>query len=202
MEVIWVVPGKGEFFMEESFTGFNGRCAEKFIPLIEDATKKAKKLKDFQVRYNNGRDRTWPYTKVLNVAKAVARVKNCEVVLESIDKDYCEFNVDLKEVGQHAGGKVGDVSSFVGNVDLSSLTNPLQRYFILDYIGENAAEELFHPAGKSEKKSAVAKKKTTAKAKYPPSFKGCKTCGNTDHNRCTKLKCPLHPNYDQATART
>jgi len=40
MEVIWVVPGKGEFFMEESFTGFNGRCAEKFIPLIEDATKR------------------------------------------------------------------------------------------------------------------------------------------------------------------
>jgi len=88
-------------------------------------------------------------------------------------------------VGQHA--KVGDVSSFVGNVDLSDITHPLQRYMILDYIGENAVDELFHPAGKSEKKSAVVKKKTTTKAKYPPSFKGCKTCGNTDHNRYKAL---------------
>ena len=50
------------------------------------------------------------------------------------------------------------------------------------------------------KLTVAKKKKTTTKSKYPPSFKGCKTCGKTDHNRCTKLKCPLHPEYDRATA--
>mmetsp|Transcript_17561 Transcript_17561/g.24911 ORF Transcript_17561/g.24911 Transcript_17561/m.24911 type:complete len:259 (+) Transcript_17561:120-896(+) len=82
LEVVWVVEGKGEYFIQQSFQSFTGRgIAEQFIPLIQDAAKKATKLKDFMVRYNNGQDRTWPYTRVSDIAKAVASVKNCEAIL-------------------------------------------------------------------------------------------------------------------------
>ena len=59
----------------------------------------------------------------------------------------------------------------------------------------------------SKKIAATAKpkvSKTTSKktkAKYPPGFRGCKTCGGTDHRRCTKHKCPKHPNYDPPLRR-
>lgn len=54
-------------------------------------------------------------------------------------------------------------------------------------------------SSKSKKASATTSKKT--KAKYPPGFRGCKTCGGTDHRRCTKHKCPKHPNYDPPLRR-
>eukprot|EP00563_Minutocellus_polymorphus_P018542 CAMPEP_0197717180 /NCGR_PEP_ID=MMETSP1434-20131217/1808_1 /TAXON_ID=265543 /ORGANISM="Minutocellus polymorphus, Strain CCMP3303" /LENGTH=141 /DNA_ID=CAMNT_0043301669 /DNA_START=65 /DNA_END=490 /DNA_ORIENTATION=+ len=52
---------------------------------------------------------------------------------------------------------------------------------------------------KPKKVSATTSKKT--KAKYPPGFRGCKTCGGNDHRRCTKHKCPKHPNYDPPKPR-
>lgn len=163
LEVIWVVEGKGEYFIQQSFNSFTGRgVAEQFIPLIQDAAKKATKLKDFMVRYNNGRDRTWPYTRVSDIAKAVASVKNCEAVLDSIDSGYREFIVNLNEVGEHDGGKVGDIKSFVGKADLSQMTHPLEIYMMLDYLGNGAVEKLLvKPAGKTGKKSAAKKKAIT-----------------------------------------
>ena len=162
LEVIWVVEDK-EYFIQQSFNSFNGRCAEQFIPLIQDTAKKATKLKDFMVRYNNGRDRTWPYTRVSDIAQVVASVKNCEAALDSIDSGYREFIVNLNEVGEHDGGKIGDVKSFVGKVDLTQMTHPLERYMMLDYIGNGAVEKLLKPAEIVGKKSA-GKKKANAKS--------------------------------------
>ena len=63
-------------------------------------------------------------------------------------------------------------------------------------------------ASASKKIPAIAKpkkaSKTTSKkteTKYPPGFRGCKTCCGTDHRRCTKHKCPKHPNYDPPLRR-
>lgn len=39
------------------------------------------------------------------------------------------------------------------------------------------------------------KKTVEAAVNVPPGFRGCKTCGGTDHQRCTRNKCPKHPNY-------
>ncbi|KAL7429462.1 hypothetical protein ACHAXM_001701 [Skeletonema potamos] len=74
-----------------------------------------------------------------------------------------------------------------------------------DDIGTNATSEDKGGNNNSKqtekpKKNIIAKKKTITKTKYPPSFQGCKTCGNSDHNKCTKLKCPLHPDYEKANA--
>jgi len=57
------------------------------------------------------------------------------------------------------------------------------------------------PQKKKKVAAAVAavatKKKTKTKTKkFPPGFNGCKTCGGTDHRRCTVHKCPKHPHYE------
>lgn len=50
---------------------------------------------------------------------------------------------------------------------------------------------------KSKTTAATAASKSKKKSlKHPPGFRGCRTCGGTDHRRCTKHKCPKHPNYD------
>ena len=60
--------------------------------------------------------------------------------------------------------------------------------------------------------AAAATKKRKGAAKALPSEKkqkktkqaassGCKTCGGTDHQRCTKGKCPKHPKYEPPKPR-
>mmetsp|Transcript_15999 Transcript_15999/g.34803 ORF Transcript_15999/g.34803 Transcript_15999/m.34803 type:complete len:142 (+) Transcript_15999:98-523(+) len=59
------------------------------------------------------------------------------------------------------------------------------------------------PPRKSQK-SKTSKAATAASKKkfqFPPGFRGCRTCGGTDHRRCTKHKCPKHPNYDPPRPR-
>lgn len=54
-------------------------------------------------------------------------------------------------------------------------------------------------SGPSLSKKAKTKAPAAAAAStktFPPGFRGCKTCGGTDHRRCTKHKCPKHPDYD------
>ena len=55
----------------------------------------------------------------------------------------------------------------------------------------------FAATAEKAKKAKKKKKKPAAqeKSSFPADFEGCKTCGAGDHQRCTKHKCPQHPNY-------
>lgn len=46
------------------------------------------------------------------------------------------------------------------------------------------------PSAKINVKKKISKKTLTSERI------GCKKCGDTDHKRCTKLKCPKHPDYE------
>ena len=58
-------------------------------------------------------------------------------------------------------------------------------------------------AGASSTSASDAKKRkaTAASRTFPKGFRGCKSCGGTDHQRCTKHKCPQHPEYDPPKRR-
>eukprot|EP00555_Chaetoceros_dichaeta_P003373 CAMPEP_0198248612 /NCGR_PEP_ID=MMETSP1447-20131203/360_1 /TAXON_ID=420782 /ORGANISM="Chaetoceros dichaeta, Strain CCMP1751" /LENGTH=194 /DNA_ID=CAMNT_0043933069 /DNA_START=85 /DNA_END=669 /DNA_ORIENTATION=- len=72
----------------------------------------------------------------------------------------------------------------------------------LEYDDISSSEASLGNAKKRKSTSSdMTGKKNGKKKNRPSGFKGCKKCGATDHKRCTKLKCPKHPDYEPPKRR-
>ena len=141
LEVIWIHDDHEYFFQQVAHNGMQD-ISEKFIPLIQQASTRAKKMKAFMVRYNNELDRTWPYTKVATIAEIVSSTTGMDVVLDSVDDDYFEYIVNLVPKTTSGDSKKRKSSGgFAGSIDFSHI-NETKKYYVLDYIGGNAMDLL------------------------------------------------------------
>ena len=134
--MIWIHDDQEIFFANDADAD-NGECGEKFVPLIERAARKAKRLTKFMVRYNNQLDRTWPYTRVSRIAEVVSVAKGMDPRLASVDADYFEYIVDLVPRRSEGNGEENGSGSFASTVDFSHI-DLAKKYFVLDYIGGDA----------------------------------------------------------------
>lgn len=133
LEVIWIKDDHEYFIANDVTVMGGGECSEKFVPLIQRAAVKAKRLTSFMVRYNNELDRTWPYTKVSRVAEVVSGVKGMDVKLDSVDADYNEYIVNLVP-RSGSKKKTNGNASFARDFDFSHI-EMVKKYYTLDYIG-------------------------------------------------------------------